>query len=133
MAKQLTFHCTVITPERPVLECEAVFVAFPAHDGELGVLHNRAPLVCKLGVGPLRVEGPEGNHKLFIDGGFAQVAENRLSILTELAGDASTLNVAAAEKAMVEARALPISDDASFDVRQRAIQRAKVQLKLARG
>ena len=44
-----TFHCSVITPERAVLETEATFVAFPAWDGEVGILHDRAPLLFKMG------------------------------------------------------------------------------------
>jgi len=82
MAKNDTFHCSVITPERAVLETDATFVALPAHDGELGVLRNRAPMLYKLGTGELRVETPEGKHLLFVDGGFAQMVDNRLALLT---------------------------------------------------
>src|SRR4029079_7388412 len=81
MAK--TFHCTVITPERPVLEREATFVAFPAFDGEMGVLPHRAPLLAKLGAGELRVESPAGDAAFFINGGFAQMVDDKLTLLTE--------------------------------------------------
>ena len=104
MAKSDLFHCRVITPERSVLECDAKFVAFPAHDGEMGVLRKRAPLVCKLGVGPLRVEGAEGNHLLFIDGGFAQMLGDDLTILTAQARPARELDAAGAERVLQEAR-----------------------------
>lgn len=137
-----SFQCTVITPERNVLECDATFAAFPAHDGEMGILPRRAPLVCKLGIGVLRVEAadpshdrPEaagGRHVLFIDGGFAQVVHNRLTILTEQAREPKGIDAAAAEKALVGARAMKITDDASYTARDKAIQRAKVQLSLAR-
>ena len=132
MAKTDTFQCSVITPERPVLECEAKFVAFPAHDGEVGVLMNRAPLVCRLGVGVLRVETPTEKHLMLIDGGFAQVAGDRLSILTEQAKKASEVDSKSAHQAMVEARAMKITDDASGDARARAVRRAQIQLRLAR-
>ena len=127
-----SFQCTVITPERKVLECDATFVAFPAHDGEMGVLTRRAPLVCKLGIGALRVETADEKHLMFIDGGFAQVVHNRLTILTEQARTPEDLDAATAEQALVEARAMKISDEASFTARDNAIQRAKVQIKLAR-
>ena len=81
MAKSDTFQCSVVTPERTMVECAATFVAFPAHDGEMGVLFNRSPLLCKLGVGRLRIEAPTENHTMYIDGGFAQVVDNRLTIL----------------------------------------------------
>ena len=83
MARTDTFHCSVITPERAMLEAEATFVAFPAHDGEVGILPDRAPLLFKMGAGELRVESPQGNQVLFVDGGFAQMVENRLTLLTE--------------------------------------------------
>ncbi|MDO8629550.1 MAG: ATP synthase F1 subunit epsilon [Phycisphaerales bacterium] len=127
-----TFHCSVITPERSVLDCAATFVAFPAHDGEIGVLPNRAPLVCKLGIGPLRVDSLGKTEIYFIDGGFAQMQDNRLTILTEQANKASELKPGPAEQALAAARAMPIPDDQAFEARQRAIKRAQVQLRLAR-
>jgi F-type H+-transporting ATPase subunit epsilon len=127
-----TFQCTVITPERKVLECDATFVAFTAHDGEMGALNRRAPLVCKLGIGPLRIETPDKKHALFIDEGFAQVFGNRLTILTEYARECADLDATAAEQDLVEARAVKITDAASHTAREKAIKRAQVQLKLIR-
>lgn len=138
-----TFQCSVITPERKVLECDANFVAFPAHDGEMGVLNRRAPIVCKLGIGVLRVETFDPSrdrkgaaeivkHMFFVDGGFAQVVDNRLTILTQQARETDEIEAAVAEKALVEARAMKITDDASFIARADAIRRAQIQLKLAK-
>ncbi len=132
MAKSDTFHCSVITPERAVLECEAKFVAFPAHDGEMGVLRNRAALVAKLGIGELRVETADTTHVLFIDGGFVQVLDNQLTILTAQARRPEELDAASAERALREAAATKASDDASITARDNALRRARAQLKLAR-
>ncbi len=129
MAKD-TFHCSVITPERAVLETEATFVAFPAWDGEVGILHNRAPLLFKMGTGELRVESPEGNQTLFVDGGFAQMVDNKLTLLTEQAKKIGEIDAAAAEKALAAARAMPMVTDAAFNARQHAVQSAEVQLHL---
>src|SRR6185295_6511150 len=107
MAKNDTFHCSVITPERAVLETEATFVALPAHDGELGVLRNRAPMLYKLGTGELRIDPPEGKKYLYVDGGFAQMVENRLTLLTEQAQRLEEIDTAAVDRAFAEARALP--------------------------
>jgi len=130
MAKE-TFHCSVITPERAVLETEATFVAFPAHDGEVGILPGRAPLLFKMGIGELRVESPEGNHNFFVDGGFAQMVENRLTLLTEQAKTVGEIDRAAAERALAEARDMPMVSDAEFAARQRAVRRAETQIHLA--
>ena len=130
MARNDTFHCSVITPERAVLETEATFVAFPAWDGEVGILHDRAPLLFKMGTGELRVESPEGNQTLFVDGGFAQMVDNKLTLLTEQAKKIGEIDAAAAEKALAAARTLPMKTDAAFNARQHAVQSAQAQLHL---
>ncbi len=89
MATEKLLHCSVITPERKVLEAEATSVVIPAHDGEIGILFNRAPLLCELGRGSLRLDSPgEGVKRLRIEGGFAQVLVNEVTVLTEKAADA---------------------------------------------
>jgi F-type H+-transporting ATPase subunit epsilon len=132
MAEAGTFHCSVITPERAVLESDATFVAFPAHDGEVGILRNRAPLLFKMGAGLLRVEAPQGRQVLFVSGGFAQMVDNRLTILTEQARDPGTIERAGAERALEEALAMKARDETSYQARQRALQSARAQLRLAR-
>lgn len=83
--KNRSFHAAIVTPERAVLETEAVFVALPAIDGELGVLYNRAPLLARLGPGQLRVESEDGTKVFQVEGGFAQMVDNRLTVLAESA------------------------------------------------
>ena len=133
MARNETFHCSVITPERAVLEADATFVAFPAHDGEVGILPGRAPLLSKMGIGELRVESPEGNHTFFVDGGFAQMVENRLTLLTEQAKALEEIDRAAVERALDEAKEMPMVTESEFAARQRAVRRAEVQLHLTEG
>ena len=127
MARTDTFHCSVITPERAVLEADATFVAFPAHDGEVGILPGRAPLLFKLGAGELRVQSPQGNQTLFIDGGFAQMVENRLTLLTEAAKKIEEIDPAAVEKQLAEAHGMPMKTDAEFKARQRVLRSAQAQ------
>ena len=83
MVADKTFTCTVLTPERKVLETAATFAAIPAYDGEVGILHDRAPLLCRLGVGILRLDTPAGAQRIFVDAGFAEMLDNRLTVLTE--------------------------------------------------
>lgn len=127
MARNDTFHCSVITPERAVLEADATFVAFPAHDGEVGILPGRAPLLFKMGAGELRVESPQGNQVLFVDGGFAQMVENRLTLLTEAARKIEEIDPAAVEKQFAEAHSMPMKTDAEFKARQRVLRSAQAQ------
>ncbi len=123
-----TFHCSVVTPERAVLECDASSAVFPAHDGEIGILPQRSALLCRLGTGVLRVTSEGGERKFFIDGGFAQMVDNKLTLLTEQARGTDEVALDAARQALEEARAMPVED--GYDQRQAAIERARAQLKL---
>lgn len=125
-----TFHLSVVTPEQKVLEAEVKFVALPAHDGEIGIMRSRAPLLVRLSPGVLRADTDGGPRTLYIDGGFAEMADNRLTVLTEAAIQPEELDGEAISAAFEDARGLSIPDDASFAERQRALQRARVQRKL---
>ncbi|HSM51629.1 MAG TPA: ATP synthase F1 subunit epsilon [Thermoanaerobaculia bacterium] len=127
MASAKSFQLEVVTPERVVLSSPVTFVAFPAYDGEMGVLANRAPLVAKLGTGIVRLEGPEGTRRLFVDGGFARMDGSTLCLLTEEAREPEAIDTAALEREVAEARSRKITDDRSFDERQRALARARAQ------
>ena len=133
MAANAPIHCSVITPERQVLDANAKSVVLPAHDGLRGVLKDHAPLLCELGTGVLRVDTEnEGSKEFFVDRGFAQVLSNEVTILTEHAGSADEVSRADAEKALAEAEKMPMTDDASREARQRALDVAKAKLHIAR-
>lgn len=81
-----TFRLELITPDRSLAALDdCTFAALPAWDGQVGVLANRAPMVCKLGSGELRLETPAGWQRYTIRGGFAEVLNNRVTVLTERA------------------------------------------------
>ncbi len=101
MAQSKNIALTVITPERQVLDVQADAVVIPAHDGELGVLRDRAALMCELGIGQLRYTQASQTRRLFIDGGFAQVFDNHVTVLTSQALPAEMVSgevLTAAEK-----------------------------------
>jgi len=130
MAK--TLHCCVITPEQQLFDAEATSVVLPAHDGLIGILHDRAPLLCELGTGVLRLESEkEGTRQFYVDGGFAQVLHNEVTILTERAAAAENVTRSDANKALEQAEKMPIKDEKSAAARSRAIARAKAQLQIA--
>ncbi len=131
MQSSKTFHCHVVTPERPVLECEARFVAFPSHDGEVGVLHSHAPLLHQMGIGLLRVETPDNKERaFFIDGGFAQMVDNKLTLLTQEAIEIDRIDADEARVALEDALAMPTTTEADFQARRKALARARVQIRI---
>ena len=100
-----TFHVAVLTPEAPVLEADVNQVLVPAHDGLVGVLTHRAPLLTKLGTGVLRLDSPTEQQKFVITGGYAQMKDNVLTILTDEAIPAAqvTAQAIAAENSKLSA------------------------------
>src|SRR2546421_113268 len=123
-----TLQCVVVTPERAVLDQTADFVALPMYDGELGVLPGRAPLIGRLGYGELRVRHDGQTAHYFIDGGFAQVRSNIVTVLTPRAIKASDINVPAAEQALTSAHGGANGEQQAEQVK--AQERARAQLRV---
>jgi len=81
-----TLTVSVISPERVLFEGAARSVVAPGFDGEMGILPMHAPLMTLLGKGTLRVESVAGGTQRFdVDGGFLQVAEDQVRVVTEKA------------------------------------------------
>ena len=76
---------SLISPEQILFDGEARSVVAPAFDGEVGILTGHAPMMTLLGHGTLRVEGTAGTRRFTVDGGFLQVVENRVRVVTEKA------------------------------------------------
>jgi F-type H+-transporting ATPase subunit epsilon len=83
-----TLRLRVLSPARTAFDGEAACVILPAFDGEWGILPHHAPMVAELAVGCLRVTKPDGGGEAFaVHGGFAQVRDNVVTVLTpECAG-----------------------------------------------
>jgi len=76
---------SVISPEKILFEGEAEIVVAPAFDGEVGILPQHAPMVTLLGKGTLRLGDGGRAGRFAIEGGFLQVADNQVRIVTERA------------------------------------------------
>ena len=81
----MSLRCVVVTPEKTELDREADHISLPMFDGELGVLKGRAPLIGRLGYGTLRLQTAAGPERYYVDGGFAQVENDVVNILTSRA------------------------------------------------
>ncbi len=126
------FHCSVITPEAQVFDGEVQSVVLPAHDGQIGILFNRAPLLCKLGAGRLRLQTEVEEHDWFIDGGFAQVIDNKVTVLTQRALRPQEISAADAQTRLEEARKVPAVDDLAARRKAQAEASARAQLRMAK-
>jgi F-type H+-transporting ATPase subunit epsilon len=126
MTEKKRVQFTVITPERQVLEDSADSVVFAAHDGEMGILCDRAPLMCELGIGQLRYRSGSHTRRLFIDGGFAQVHDNSVTVLTQQAIPAENITAETVQNAEQAITKLTGHDPETLEARRRAQRRARV-------
>jgi F-type H+-transporting ATPase subunit epsilon len=76
---------SVISPEAVLFEGTADTVVAPAFDGQVGILTGHAPMMAILGKGELRVGGGADAQRFRVEGGFLQVVENRVRVVTERA------------------------------------------------
>jgi F-type H+-transporting ATPase subunit epsilon len=124
-------RCVVVTPEATVLDTTADFVALPLFDGEAGVLPRRAPLIGRLGYGELRVRIGKEYKRYYVDGGFVQVLDNTVSVLTNRAFPAASLDFAAAAEMLRTAIARRAAGPEEIAIRDRLIAQARGQLRVA--
>lgn len=123
-------QCVVVTPERALLDEPADFVALPMYDGELGVLPGRRPLIGRLGYGELRLRRAGRVERFFVDGGFAQVRDNVVTVLTPRALRAAEIDPVAVREALQAAMA-PAPTPQAHEAQLRAQERARAQLRVA--
>ena len=126
-----TFPCKIVTPSQEAFNGEATYVSFPAWDGQYGMQKGLAPLLSTLAPGSLRIDAEEGGSRCYlIEGGFAHVDGEGLTLVTEGAIPADTLNLEEAKAELAEANTRVTSDDKDREKvdRDKRIAMAKVAL-----
>jgi len=103
MSDQLRLE--VVTPRRRVLDAEVSEVRLPGTLGEMGVLPGHTPLLTSVATGPLSFTGADGSSggTLAIQGGFAEVLPDRVTVLATVAEAPDEIDVEAARKELAEA------------------------------
>jgi F-type H+-transporting ATPase subunit epsilon len=77
-------NVSVISPEAILYQGTTDSVVAPAFDGEVGILTGHAPMMTLLGKGVLRL-GTGAGQRFNVDGGFLQVVDNTVRVVTEKA------------------------------------------------
>ena len=84
----MPLNVSVISPEKTLFEGSVDSIVAPAYDGEVGILPGHAPMMTLLGKGTLRL-GHEGTAGKFgVEGGFLQVVDDAVRVVTERASGA---------------------------------------------
>ena len=126
----MALDVALVSPERILFSGEADMVVCRTSDGEIAFLTGHAPLVGALGIGTVRIKQADGEEvKAAVHGGFVEVRDNRVSILSDVAELPDQIDVERARRAREEAeRRVQAGDDAGAEA---ALRRAHVRLELA--
>ena len=112
MADAVQFE--LVSPERLVLSAEVGMVVVPGADGDFGVLPGHAPLISNVRPGVISVYNNRAvETRIFVAGGFAEVSDSRLTVLTEDAVALDEIDRAGADARLAAAR--EALDDATDD------------------
>jgi F-type H+-transporting ATPase subunit epsilon len=127
----------VVTPDKSVVSDEAQIVVAPGAYGEFGVLPGHTTFLTTLRIGMIRYKDQTGNERIvFVNGGFAEVMLNTVTVLAESAERRRDIDVERARAALkrAEQRLAEASKREDIDFRRAhaALQRAIARMKIAR-
>ncbi len=120
MAEKIQFE--LVSPAKLLVSSPVDMVVVPGSEGDFGALARHAPMITTVRPGVIVVhDGGKVSSSTFVAGGFAEVNEERITVLAEEAipvGDLTAAMVAARKKAGKEAL-----DDAKTDREKSQAQR----------
>jgi F-type H+-transporting ATPase subunit epsilon len=111
-----TFKFELVTPERMLMSEDVSQVVVPGTEGDFTVLAGHAPVISTIKPGVIAVSlGDSRTVRLFVKGGFAEVDQNRLTVLAERALEVEAMDAAliAAELKAAEGELAAATDDAA--------------------
>jgi F-type H+-transporting ATPase subunit epsilon len=133
----------LVSPERILFSGEAEMVVCRTSDGEVAFLTGHAPFLGGLGIGIVRVHLVGGDVvRAAVHGGFVQVKDNKVIVLSDVAELPGQIDVARARRSLEEAQRRAAAGagaaggdgdagEAEADATAARIQRAQVRLELA--
>jgi F-type H+-transporting ATPase subunit epsilon len=80
-----TFQFDLVSPEKLLFSGAVTQVDVPGSEGDFGVLAGHAPMVTTLRPGILVVYRDDGELRVVVNGGFAEVSPTGLTVLADMA------------------------------------------------
>jgi len=122
----------IVTPDQLVLSKQVEYVGAPGIEGEFGVLPGHVPFISALSIGALHYNVDKQTRYVFVSGGFAEISDNKVTILAESAEEANSIDHARAQKAQkrAEERLNQKADNVNSARAKAALSRATTRLSL---
>lgn len=125
-------QCIVVTPEQKLYDQPAEFVALTLYDGEIGVAQGHTPMIGRLGCGEMRIRREDKQvDRYYVEGGFVEVLDDVVSVLTQRAIPAGEIDPAVAREQLVAAQSRRATTPEAAAVRDRVIAQSRAQLRVA--
>jgi len=121
----------IVTPEKRVLDAEVESVTIPTASGEAGLLANHAPIVSAVKPGILSYTLKGAVERMVVAGGFVEMNNNKVSVLTDSAETATEIDIAAA-RAEREAAEKDLAANASSAIELTQVTREQLEAANAR-
>ncbi len=120
----------VTTPERRVLEDDCESASLPSSSGYVTLLPNHAPLISLLGTGQLSYETGGKTARLAVSGGFFEVSDAVVTVLTSLAEQPDEIDADDARKELEAGKTAMASGIAGKELvrARRQLERAEARL-----
>ncbi|MCG8548923.1 MAG: F0F1 ATP synthase subunit epsilon [Desulfobacterales bacterium] len=128
------FFLEVVTPQKAIVSEEIKSISAPGSEGEFCALKGHTTFLTSLKIGGVRYEDATGKENiLFVNGGFAEVLPNKVTILAESAERRENINLSRAKEAQGRAESRLSNKAADTDIvrAQAALQRALFRIKIA--
>ena len=125
-------QCILVTPEATLLDEPAEFVALPLFDGEIGIAPRHTPMIGRLGYGEMRITHGGTTGRFYLEGGFVEVLNDVVSVLTSRAVPAEQLDEALSREQLEAARSRPANTPELMAIRDRAVAQSRAQVRVAR-
>ena len=94
----MSLNVRVITPDKVVWDADTEELILPSSTGQLGILTDHAPLLTALDIGVLRLKSDAGWTSIVLMEGFAEVDDNKVTILCNGAEEGSSINAATVQQ-----------------------------------
>ena len=124
----------VVTPHGEKVDTTIQQVTAPGVLGEMSILAGHLPLMTGLGVGLLQYKDSTGVHHLAVSGGYLEVADDVVIVVSETAEAPAEIDLARAELSRKKAqKALGESEAGGEDWQNAADQLARAENRIAAG
>ena len=126
-------HLNIVTPTRKVVDRQVDEVVLPGSEGYLGVLPGHAPLLTGLHVGEISYRAEGATHYAAVAWGFAEVHDDQVSVLAEVAERAEEIDLERARRAHERAvqRLRQGGDDLDWDRARVALMKSLARIRVA--